>query len=82
MNVIDRITILVAAAAVVFTMAGSAWYSGKRIDDVNARINDVNTRVGGLRTDMNARFTEVHDDIKELRTLVIEALKRDPDAAN
>ena len=81
MNAIDRITILVAAAAVVFTMAGSAWYSGKPIDDVNARINDVNTRVGGLRTDMNARFTEVHDDITELRTLVIEVLKRDP-AAN
>ena len=75
MNAIDRITILVAAAAVVCTMAGSAWYSGKRIDDVNARIGD-------LRTDMNARFTEVHDDITELRTLVIEVLKRDPDAAN
>ena len=75
MNAIDRITILVAAAAVVCTMVGSAWYSGKRIDDVNARIGD-------LRTDMNARFTEVHDDITELRTLVIEVLKRDPDAAN
>ena len=75
MNATDRITIFVAAAAVVFTMAGSAWYSGKRIDDVNARID-------GLRIDMNARFTEVHDDITELRTLVIEVLKRDPDAAN
>ena len=51
-----------------------------RIDDVNARIDDVNTsvnaRIDDLRSEMNRRFDDLQQDIRELRTLVIEALRR------
>lgn len=51
-----------------------------RIDDVNARIDDVNTsvnaRIDDLRSEMNRRLDDVQEDIRELRTLVIEALRR------
>ena len=55
-----------------------------RIDDVNssvnARIDDVNSsvnaRIDDLRSEMNRRFDDLQEDIRELRTLVIEALRR------
>lgn len=55
-----------------------------RIDDVNtgmnARIDDVNTsvnaRIDDLRSEMNRRLDDLQEDIRELRTLVIEALGR------
>ena len=55
-----------------------------RIDDVNtsvnARIDDVNTsvnaRIDDLRSEMNRRLDDLQEDIRELRTLVIEALRR------
>ena len=55
-----------------------------RIDDVNAsvnaRIDDVNTsvnaRIDDLRSEMNRRFDDLQEDIRELRVLVIEAIKR------
>jgi ABC-type transporter Mla subunit MlaD len=42
---------------------------GARFDDVNRRIDDVNTRIDGVET-----------DLRELRTLVIEAIKADEPA--
>ena len=55
-----------------------------RIDDVNtsvnARIDDMNTsvnaRIDDLRSEMNRRLDDLQEDIRELRTLVIEALRR------
>ena len=55
-----------------------------RIDDVNtgvnARIDDLNTsvnaRIDDLRSEMNRRLDDLQEDIRELRTLVIEALRR------
>ena len=55
-----------------------------RIDDVNtsvnARIDDMNTsvnaRIDDLRSEMNRRLDDLQEDIRELRTLVIEALGR------
>ena len=51
-----------------------------RIDDLNARIDDVNTsvnaRIDDLRNEMNRRLDDLQEDIRELRTLVIEALRR------
>ena len=55
-----------------------------RIDDlntgVNARIDDVNSsvnaRIDDLRSEMNRRLDDLQEDIRELRTLVIEALRR------
>ena len=50
-----------------------------RFDDVNNRIDDLNTsvnnRIDDLNTSVNNRMQEIETDIRELRTLVIEALK-------
>ena len=47
---------------------------------MNARIDDVNTsvnaRIDDLRSEMNRRLDDLQEDIRELRTLVIEALRR------
>ena len=46
-----------------------------RIDDVNtnvnARIDDVNARID----DVNARIDDLQEDIRELRALIIDAIK-------
>lgn len=58
-----------------------------RIDDLNARIDDVNTsvnaRIGDVNASVNARIDDVNrrmddmqQDIRDLRTLIIDALKR------
>ena len=55
-----------------------------RINDVNARIDDMNTsvnaRIDDMNTSVNARIDEVETDLRELRTLVIEAIKADEPA--
>ena len=47
-----------------------------RIDDVNtslnARIDDVNARID----DMNARIDDLQEDVRELRALLIDTIKR------
>ncbi len=55
-----------------------------RIDDVNANVNariddvvaNVNARIDDVVANVNARFDDLQEDIRELRALVIEALKR------
>ena len=65
----DRITILVAAGAISATLGVGSCSTNARIDDVNThldtRIDDVNTRIDDLQA-----------DIRELRALVIDAIKR------
>ena len=51
-----------------------------RIDDVNnARLDDavtgLNARLDSAVGGLNARMDELHQDIRELRALVIDALK-------
>ena len=63
----DRITVLVAAGAIVATLSvGTCSTKNGRFDDVNQRIDDV-----------NGRIDDVQRDIRELRSLVIEAIKTD-----
>ena len=58
-----------------------------RIDDVNARIDDVNAnlnaRIDDLRADVtaqiagvNTRIDDLQENIRELRALIIDAIKR------
>ena len=55
-----------------------------RIDDVNANVNariddvvaNVNARIDDVVANVNARFDDLQEDIRELRALIIEALKR------
>lgn len=60
----DRISMLVAAGAIVATLGVGTCSTNARFDDVNRRIDDVNERID-----------DVQADIRELRSLVIEAIK-------
>ena len=80
----DRITVLVAAGAIVATLSVGTCSTNGRFDDVNQRIDDVNDRfnvrfddVNRRFDDVNGRFDDVQTDIRELRSLVIEAIKTD-----
>ena len=69
MSMGDRITILVAAGAISATLGVGSCSTNARIDDVNTQLN---TRIG----DVNARIDDVQADIRELRTLIIDAIRR------
>ena len=43
--------------------------------NVNARIDDVNTNVNARIDDVNARIDDLREDIRELRALIIDAIK-------
>ncbi len=47
-----------------------------RIGDVSARIGDVNARIGDVNANVNARLDAVQVDIRDLRALIIDSLKR------
>lgn len=60
-----------------------------RIDDVNSRIDDLDTNVNSRIDDVNSRIDDIHsriddlqNDIRELRSLVIDALKGNEPAAD
>ena len=87
----DRITALVAAGAIVATLSVGTCSTNGRFDDVNRRIDDAKDRFDGRFddvnrrfddvnrrfNDVNGRFDDVQTDIRELRSLVIEAIKTD-----
>ena len=47
-----------------------------RFDDMHGRIDDVNANANARFSDLNARIDDLQEDIRELRALVIQALKR------
>ena len=49
--------------------------------NVNARIDDVNANVNARIDDVNARIDDLQEDIRELRALIVDAIKR-PDPAD
>ena len=86
----DRITILLSVAALCATIVGTSCSTNARISDLNtslnARIDDVNARIDDAVTSLNARIDSVvgglnariddlHQDVRELRAIVIDALK-------
>ena len=77
-----RITILVSVAALCVTIIGTSCSTNARIGDVNARINDVSARIDDVNTNVNARIDELREDIRELRAIVIDAIKVDVPAAD
>ncbi len=83
----DRASFFVGVGAIVVTLGVGTCSTNARFNDVNARFNDVNARFD----DVNARFDDFIDgvnvrldgmqaEIRELRALVIEALRRDESA--
>ena len=73
---IATVTTIVSFAAII---AGGINH---RIDDVNARIDDVNMNVNARIDDVNTRIGDLQNDIRELRSLVIDAIKGDEPPAN
>ena len=65
MSWVDRVSMLVAAGAIVATLGVGTCSTNARFNDVNARFDDVERRIDALQA-----------DIRELRTLVIDAIKR------
>ena len=89
----DRITVLLSVAALCVTIIGTSCSTNARIDDVHARIDDVNTnvnaRIDDVRAELmvqiagvNARIDGLSEDIRELRAIVIEAVKADASSAD
>lgn len=68
MSMGDRITILVAAGAISATLGVGSW-------STNARINDMSSRIDDVSSQLNTRIDDVREGIRELRALVIDALK-------
>ena len=60
-----------------------------RIDDVNANVNariddltaNVNARIDDVNANVNAHIDDLREDIRELRALIIDSVKR-PDPAD
>ena len=67
----DRISLLVAATAIVATLGVGTCSTNARFNDVNARFDDVNRRIDDLQR-----------DIRELRSLVIDAIKSSGEPAD
>lgn len=84
MNRSDRITILLSVAALCVTLVGTSCSTNARIDDLNtnlnARIDDLSANVNARFASVDARFEAVREEIRELRALVIEAIKAAPAA--
>lgn len=68
----DRVSFFVGVGAIVVTLGVGTCSTNARFDDVNRRIDDVNRRID----DVNMRFDDVQADIRELRALLIDAVKR------
>ena len=78
----DRITVLLSVAALCVTIIGTSCSTNARIGDVNARIDDVHARIDDVNTNVNARIDGLSEDIRELRAIVIEAVKADASSAD
>ena len=81
----DRNSFFVGVGAIVVTLGVGTCSTSARFNDMNARFNDVNARFDDVDTrfddvdtrfdDVNARIDDLQTDIRELRMLVVDALK-------
>ena len=93
----DRITILLSVAALCVTIIGTSCSTNARIEEanasVNARIDDLgasmNARIDDLRAEVaaqidavNARIDALQEEVRDLRALVIDAIKAAAAAAD
>ena len=69
----DRLSFFIGVGAIFVTLGAGTCSTNARFDDINRRIDDVNAR-------FEARFDGVQADIRELRALVIDAIKNDDPA--
>jgi hypothetical protein len=89
----DRLTILLSVAALCGTIIGTSCSTNAHISDmnarmdavtanVNARIGDVNGRIDDLSVRIGELRSELRTDIRELRAIVIDAIKAATPAAD
>ncbi|MCY4658876.1 MAG: hypothetical protein OXF93_03560 [Acidobacteria bacterium] len=67
----DRISLYLAAGAIIVTLGVGTCSTNARFNDVNARFDDVNRRFD----DVNRRIDGIQADIRELRALVVDAIQ-------
>ena len=93
MSTSDRLTVIGIGSAIVMAVVGGTCSTNARFSDVNARIDDVqadvnrrfddvNRRFDDMQDDVNRRFDDMQADIREIRALLIEAIKPRPDPAD
>ena len=75
-------TVVVAFTAIIASGIDARFDDvNSRIDDVNrnvnSRVDDVNRNVNSRVGDLDTRMARLEIDIRELRTLVIDAIKGD-----
>ena len=73
---IATITVIVSFVAII------AAGLNDRINDTNANVNTRIDDVNGRIDDVNGRIDAVQSEIRDLRTLLIDAMKRDDPADN
>ena len=71
----DRLSFFIGVGAIVVTLGLGTCSTNARFDDVNRRIDDVNRRIDDGNARFQARFDDVQADIRELRALIIDAIK-------
>ena len=74
----DRLSFFIGVGAIVVTSGVGTCSTNARFDDVNRRLDGVNARLDDMNRrfdDLNGRFDDVQADIRELRALVIDAIK-------
>ena len=72
MSSADRISYFIGVGAIVVTLGVGTCSTNARFNDVNARFNDVNARID----DLHGHIDSIRTDIRELRALLIDAIKR------
>ena len=78
----DRLSFFIGVGAIVVTLGVGTCSTNarfddvnRRIDDVNRRIDDVNRRIDDVNARFEARFDDLQADIRELRAIIIDAIK-------
>ena len=82
MSTSDRLTVIGIGSAIVMAVVGGTCSTNARFSDVNARIDDVQDDVNRRFDNVNRRFDDMQADIREIRALLIEAIKPRPDPAD
>ena len=79
-----QIQVLAIVLPVVFALVIGFFYNNSRLNDVNSevedvnqRFDDVNRRIDDLRSEMNQRFAIFHEAIHEIKSFMMEFLKKE-----
>jgi len=73
----EWVQVLAIVLPVVLALVIGFFYNNSRLNDVNKRFDEVHHRIDDLRSDMNQRFTILHEDIREIKNFMMEYLKKE-----